>query len=257
MKRVVLLLWCFISLQMSAQVPSKNVRAANCIVLLEAMNYLNVPLYLDSPVNSSRIYSWYKTTSSFGVTAKASETPIHIEECQYSIGHLTSLRIGNITYSFIWDGGYLSRITKYDQNGQIPSGWRDIRLGEKDVLLYKKPRSLEYALDYKFPYRAGNAWPPENCDYFIKRIYVSNDSKTATGCIYWVDSESYLGVLTIKGESFRIKKKGGLSKKSYYTRTSEQRKYTCESDGRFTIEFSGYSGCHFDNSLIEEVSINY
>lgn len=264
MKRITLLLCCLFSLQAYAQCPSKNVRAANCIMIMNAVDNLDVPLYLDSPVNSSRTYSWYLTTTSFGVKAKASDTPYRSIDCQYNQGHLTSFKVRNYndTYSIKWDGNYISHITAYDSNGSIISRshprycgngaygtYGKIDFGILDILSSREPKRFRNEfLDFPYPHNWGSFY----ITCFFQKINRNSSKKEARGYFYDI-LEFSDGGLWITYNSFLIETKG-LRGKSYLDYKGWV-SFHSEKDGR--CYKNDDKSLHFDSKYIEEVNINY
>lgn len=244
-----LVLLCLMSTKSMAQIPSHEVRAVNCIMLWNAMNYLDVPLYLDVNTNSQRTYSWYATKTSFGVTAKASEEPICRIECRYEDGKLSKFKLNGLYYYFEWDNDYITRITRYDEYGQVS----EIDFGLNRTIKNLKSERLirTYALR-SFAY-LGGWWPDERMCFFERTKYYPN-AKSANGTyyhIYYIDLEDNLHLEKI---SFSVKTKGLLSQKSFYSEQTIDR-FTFTHDGYFYSDKASIQRLHNNRSYIEELDV--
>ncbi len=233
------------------QVPTdKNTRALNTIVVLDAIGSLNVPLYLTERVNSSRVYSWYPTTSSFGVRAKSSETPTYIIECTYSDGKLANLKQNSCTYSIEWNNDRIYRIVKFNSGGSMVK-----ESISHDLVLNDTPVRFESKFQDVSPYSRKN-WPEGRMCFFER---INNGGKAFTflydGQYYWIAYESSLS-LKIESRCFTImnERHGTISKSPVY------HDYNCG-----TLFSDSYGRCRYDssqpyfnnNEYIEEVEIKY
>lgn len=246
---ILLILLCLLPNKSMAQVPSHEVRVVNCIMLWNAMDYLDVPLYLDENTNSQRTYSWYATKTSFGVTAKASDEPVCRIECIYENGRLSKFKLREYYYYFQWDNDYITRITRYNSDGQVAG----IDFGLKSVIKNLKPERLIRTYDLRSFVYHGGWWPDERMCFFENTTYYPN-AKSANGKYYYISYIDSGDDLHIEKISFSVNIKGLLSQKSFYSEQTLDR-FTYEHDGYFYSEKAKRQSLHKNRLYIEELDV--
>ena len=239
----------FYPIVLEGQAPVNNyTRALNTIVVLEAFGSLNVPLYLPNRVNSSRIYSWYPTTTSFGVRAKSSENPTYTIECTYSKGKLNNVKQNSYTYTIEWNNDRVYRVLKYNSGGSLVKETRT-----SGMVMSDEPVRFEHKL------RTGGIDMPNSRMCLFKFVHEGGQAFTYMywGQYYWISFVSpYDSSLEIEMRDFSIYKerRGTITKTPVY-HDSVYATLISKSDGR----------CYYDssqpyfnnNEYIEEVEIKY
>lgn len=239
----------FYPLVLVGQAPmNKYNRALNTIVVLDAFGSLNVPLYLPERVNSSRIYSWYPTASSFGVRAKSSETPICSIECTYSNGKLNNVKQDSYTYTIEWNNDRIYRVLKYNSNGSLVKESR-----ASGLVMNDEPVRFEHKL------RTGGIDMPNSRMCLFKFVHEGGQAFTYMywGQYYWISFVShYDSSLEIEMRDFTIYKerRGTITKTPVY-HDKVYATLISKSDGRCYYDSSK---TYFNSSeYIEEIDIKY